>query len=476
MHSNLIRIVVIIAACYEARSASLPSLTGTWQMTTVSSSATLLLAQNGSNLTGVITAGGQSCSASVTGTVGSTLNPLAVYIFFNSPGDEIVLTASSDGNSMTGTFYGSPIPVCAGLDGNVVGYRSTISLNTNVLNFAFQTSGSFPTGQSLVLSSGTPIPFTVGTSGGSWFAVTPNTSDTAPVALVVTVNPAGLSVGSYYAQIVLTLSSTGGPTGGPIALYADVILTITASVPAVGGVRNAGSGATGPAAPGEIISIYASSNSSPIGPVTGVGLELNQNGSVATVLGGVQVWFLPVGVYAPLTYAGAGQVNAVVPYEVAGMANLQLVVVYQGQRSSSFPLQGATTAPGVFTANGTGSGPGPILNQDGTFNGPSAPEAKGGIVVLFLTGEGQTMPAGTTGKVTKPAAAPPLTPVPSQVPTVLIGGMSAPVLFDGEAPGLVAGVLQINVQIPQNAQSGDLPVLVSIGNGTSQNGVTVSVK
>jgi hypothetical protein len=104
------------------------------------------------------------------------------------------------------------------------------------------------------------------------------------VALAVTVNPAGLSVGSYHAQIVLTLSSTGGPTGGPIALYADVILTITASIPAVGGVRNAASGATGPVAPGEIISIYASSNSNPIEPVTGVGLELNQNGSVATVL------------------------------------------------------------------------------------------------------------------------------------------------------------------------------------------------
>ena len=110
------------------------------------------------------------------------------------------------------------------------------------------------------------------------------------------------------------------------------------------------------------------------------------------------------------------------------------------------PLQGATTAPGVFTANGTGSGAGAI-------HGPAAPQARGGIVVLFLTGEGQTVPAGITGKVTEPALVPPLTPVPLHAPTVLIGGISAPVLFYGEAPGLVSGVLQINVQIPQATQS-----------------------
>jgi uncharacterized protein (TIGR03437 family) len=127
------------------------------------------------------------------------------------------------------------------------------------------------------------------------------------------------------------------------------------------------------------------------------------------------------------------------------MANLQLVVIYQGQQSIPFPLQGATTAPGIFTANGTGSGAGAIPNQDGTFNGPAAPEAKGGIVVLFLTGEGQTVPAGITGKVTEPALVPPLTPAPLQALTVQIGGISAPVLFYGEAPGLVSGVLQINL-------------------------------
>jgi uncharacterized protein (TIGR03437 family) len=37
-------------------------------------------------------------------------------------------------------------------------------------------------------------------------------------------------------------------------------------------------------------------------------------------------------------------------------------------------------------------------------------------------------------------------------------------------------MMQLNVQIPANAPSGDLPILVSIGGNTSQNGVTVSVQ
>jgi uncharacterized protein (TIGR03437 family) len=36
--------------------------------------------------------------------------------------------------------------------------------------------------------------------------------------------------------------------------------------------------------------------------------------------------------------------------------------------------------------------------------------------------------------------------------------------------------MQLNVQIPANAQSGPLPITVSIGWNISQNGVTVSVQ
>jgi uncharacterized protein (TIGR03437 family) len=46
----------------------------------------------------------------------------------------------------------------------------------------------------------------------------------------------------------------------------------------------------------------------------------------------------------------------------------------------------------------------------------------------------------------------------------------------GEAPGLVSGVLQLNVVIPVSISAGDQPVSVSIGGRSTQTGVTVSVK
>jgi uncharacterized protein (TIGR03437 family) len=41
---------------------------------------------------------------------------------------------------------------------------------------------------------------------------------------------------------------------------------------------------------------------------------------------------------------------------------------------------------------------------------------------------------------------------------------------------MVAGVMQLNVQIPANAPSGALSIQVSVGGNMSQNGITVTVQ
>jgi uncharacterized protein (TIGR03437 family) len=92
-----------------------------------------------------------------------------------------------------------------------------------------------------------------------------------------------------------------------------------------------------------------------------------------------------------------------------------------------------------------------------------------------MTGEGATGHA-VTGAVTLVAPAPPYTPPPLQPVTVLIGGAPASIQLAGEAPGLVARVMQLNVQIPANAASGNLPVSVSVGGISSPSGVTISVQ
>ncbi|MEP6961343.1 MAG: hypothetical protein ABI995_04655, partial [Acidobacteriota bacterium] len=200
-------------------------------------------------------------------------------------------------------------------------------------------------------------------------------------------------------------------------------------------------------------------------------------GKVGTSLGGARVLFLPLGIYAPLTYVSSGQINAIVPYEIeAGLANAQMQVVYLGQSSQAFGFQRVAAAPGIFTINGTGTGPGAILNHDGvTVNAASTPEARGGVVVLFLTGEGQTGPVGVSGKVTVVSSTLPYTPAPVAPVAVRIGGQVATVLFYGEAPGLVSGVMQVNVRIPATVPVGTLAVQVSVGGVNAQSGVTVVV-
>lgn len=56
-------------------------------------------------------------------------------------------------------------------------------------------------------------------------------------------------------------------------------------------------------------------------------------------------------------------------------------------------------------------------------------------------------------------------------------GRSAEVLYAGGAPGLVAGVLQVNVRVPQAVTPGSAePVVLVIGNAASQSGLTMAVR
>ena len=57
-----------------------------------------------------------------------------------------------------------------------------------------------------------------------------------------------------------------------------------------------------------------------------------------------------------------------------------------------------------------------------------------------------------------------------------VNGLAAEVAYAGGAPDLVAGVLQINLRLPANLGPGDWPVVVRVGEASSQARVTVSVR
>ncbi len=130
----------------------------------------------------------------------------------------------------------------------------------------------------------------------------------------------------------------------------------------------------------------------------------------------------------------------------------------------------AAALPGLFTANASGSGPGAIRNQDLSVNSASNPAPRGSIVV-YATGEGATDPVGVDGQVAATAFPKPTLPV-----TVRIGGMPAEVLYAGAAPSLVAGVLQVNVRVPEGVPDGAAEVRLIVGSAESPAGVTVAVQ
>ncbi len=233
------------------------------------------------------------------------------------------------------------------------------------------------------------------------------------------------------------------------------------------GIVNGASFAPGPVSPGEIVSLFGSA----IGPPTPASLAMTNPRLVANSLEGVRVLF--DGVPAPLLYASAGQVNAVVPYSVAGQSTTVLQLEYLGALSSPVTVPVAATTPGVFSIAGSGLGPGAILNsQDLSVNSALNPAARGDWVSIFATGAGVTTPASADGLL---ASAP--LPAPNAHVSVTIGGLPCPTNFAGAAPGLVSGLLQINAQVPAGVAPGSaVPIQVSIGSDNSQSAVTVAVR
>jgi uncharacterized protein (TIGR03437 family) len=271
--------------------------------------------------------------------------------------------------------------------------------------------------------------------------------------------------GNYSGAIVIT------PAGG-IGLAVDVTLAVAAG-PTVTAVANAASFATGPLSPGEVVAITGSS----LGPDAGIGTALDSAGKVATSLGSVSVSF--GGYLAPLLYVSATQINCVVPYEAGALDVPTLQVIRGGAASNLYDLSSlVAAAPGVFTLNGSGTGTGAITNGSGGVNGPKNPAARGRPAFFYITGEGQTAPPGTTGQVTSvnTVGGGPLTPEPLLGVSVTVGGQPAAVTFAGEAPGTVAGILQVNIVVPSDLPPGDLPLVVWVGTFMSQDGVTVTVQ
>jgi len=388
-------------------------------------------------------------------TVSASAGSLAVGSYTG----KITITAASPGAS------GSPITIPVTL--NVV-TGQTLSVSPAALSFAYSLGASAPPAQTVQVSAtGTAAaPFataiTTTPSGGTWLQVSP-TSGNTPATLSVTVTPTGLAAGNYTGTVTISSSNSLTPVTVMVSLSVSTIPT-----PVITAITNAASGSTGAISPGENITIYGTG----IGPATLTGGTLTAAGAFSTTAGNTQVTF--DGTPAPVIYALGTQTSVMVPYGVSGRPVTTIRISYQGVLSNPLIYNVTTTAPGIYTLNESGTGPGAIENQDYSINGPTKPAAKGSAVAVYMTGEGVTStipPDGAIAPVNGTGLYKPL-----QAVTATVGGIPATVLYYGSSPGIVYGAMQVNLTIPANAASGPQPIVITVGTTSTQAGVTVAVQ
>ena len=159
-----------------------------------------------------------------------------------------------------------------------------------------------------------------------------------------------------------------------------------------------------------------------------------------------------------------------VPFEVSG-GTTEVSIQYRNQFSSGFPVSVAQATPGIFTANLSGQGQAAAINDhNNTFSYNSvSPANAGDFIELYVTGAGQTSPAGVDGQ---PYAGPAPCVLPVQA---TIGGVSETPQYCGGVPGQIAGLTQINIPVPSGLSAGPVPVTVTVGGVSAQSGVTVTV-
>jgi uncharacterized protein (TIGR03437 family) len=190
-------------------------------------------------------------------------------------------------------------------------------------------------------------------------------------------------------------------------------------------------------APGQVVRLFGK-NLGPSTPVPGIVAV----GSVLSQVAGVQVSF--GGYAAPVLVAGAGEIDTVVPFEIAGQKSTPVQVTWNGVHSN---LVRVGLAPDALEVLG-------VFNGDFGVNSPSNPAQAGSIMSIYVSGLGSILPGAVDGKVNQP----PYADLRGQflLNGYFAGTPNAQVLTltaAGPAPGAVAGVIQVNFLVPPGLKS-----------------------
>ncbi|MBI1895143.1 MAG: hypothetical protein HYS04_01210 [Acidobacteria bacterium] len=312
-------------------------------------------------------------------------------------------------------------------------------------------------------NNGTPVPDEFN------FAVLVPSSGTTPAILSVGLNPFVLARLKPGGTVSLNVEFTTVDITPASTVPCNIDLFVpTEPAPTIQAVVNAAS-LEPLLSPGTLVSILGAHLTGPTLSTT-----YGPTASYPTSVASTSVTFN--GVAAPLLYLSPGQINAIVPFALAGQTSVEVVVQRFDQVSAAFTLPLQDTSPGIFTATQSGAGQGAILQQDlggqFTYNSCDNPAASGTALEIFATGAGVWTPP-TQSDVFLFG-----TSFTTQPLSVTIGGQPAKVLYAGTM-GIQGtwSVLQVNAVVPDGVSSGPQPVVLKIGaNDNSQEKVTVCIQ
>lgn len=413
-----------------------------------------------------LNADGGTPASSVTGVVLSPANPVTLTVTVDpsilSPQTtpySAKVTVVASGPSVTAKSQNLTVSLTVGASQPTISsiWPTQLPVNGAAATLTIQGTNFYSKSVAIVQGVATPL------------VTTPDTKSSKVLTAVL---PANLQTSAQVLQVYVTNgtgldSTTAGVTIGSGAQ--------------INGIVNAASYATGPVSPGELVTFFGNN----IGPASPATMAV-ANGYVDTSLSGVSVKI--DGKDAPIIYAGQNQVTVQVPYEVAIGAN-KTVALKNGANNANSTVTTQASAPGIFAANGSGSGQAAAVNysvatQQYSLNSSTNPVKIGDIVLLYLTGEGDYNSSGPLSGV--PGASntgylipDTLSPLPQMAtaPTVNIGGVDATggVLYAGPLYDSILGLLQMNVTIPTGSATGNaVPVVVTI-NGNATQTATLAV-
>jgi uncharacterized protein (TIGR03437 family) len=197
------------------------------------------------------------------------------------------------------------------------------------------------------------------------------------------------------------------------------------------------------------------------------------DGQLPTTVDGVSVTI--GGEPAYVYYISSAQINVLVPTDV-GTGSQPVLVKNSIGTSASVTVTVSPFGPAFF--------PWPnnqvvathqnfsLAAANGTFSGATTtPATAGETIILWGTGFGPTTPAAPAGIATPNGVA----YSTSTLPTITIDDIPANVYGAALAPGF-AGLFQVAIQVPTSLNSGDWPVVATIGGVSSPSGMVLTVQ